>query len=291
MRPRPFRSHSYLGPSKGPFLIGEDNVDRFGIFVDAGYLYSASGSLLFGTTDRRKFVLNFESMVEALQGFGADNCSLEHLPTYWYDGARDATPTPQHVEVGNLPGVKLRLGRLTGGGQKGVDSRIVRDLIVLSTHRAISTAFLLGGDEDLREGMSEAQERGVQIALVGVEPLNEQNLSPTLAMEADDVLMLDRAFVEPHFRLRADDAVPAIEPDNPHDPVELGRAFGVAHLEGAEAGARTALLGRQPRTIPPEVDRLLLVYACRSLGVGRVADDFRRKLRSAFWEAIETLPE
>jgi hypothetical protein len=266
-------------------------MDRFGIFVDAGYLYSASGSLLFDTTDRRRLVLNAQSMVGALQRFGSESCGLEHLRTYWYDGARDATPTPQQFEIGNLPGVKLRLGRLTGGGQKGVDSRIVRDLIILSTHRAISTAYLLGGDEDLREGMSEAQERGIQIALVGVEPLNEQNLSPTLAMEADDVLRLDRAFVEPHFRLRADDVMPAVEPENPRDPVELGRAFAVAHVEGAGAGAGNALLGRQPRTIPPEVDRLLLLYACRSLGVGRVDDEFRRRLRQGFWEGLQALPD
>lgn len=212
--------------------------------------------------------------------FICDHCRLEHLRTYWYDGARDANPTPQHVEVANLPGVKLRLGRLTGGGQKGVDSRIVRDLIMLSTHRAIGTAYLLGGDEDLREGMAEAQERGVQVILIGIEPLNEQNLSPTLAMESDDVLVLDRAFVEPHFRLR-EEIAPTIEPTNPHDPTELGYAFAVAHLE-REPRAREALLSLQPRTIPPEVDRLLLLYACKSLRVSRVDDEFRKKLRAAF---------
>lgn len=46
-------------------------MDRFGVFVDAGYLYAASGKLLFGTTDRKKFSLNFESIVERLVDLGA----------------------------------------------------------------------------------------------------------------------------------------------------------------------------------------------------------------------------
>lgn len=231
--------------------------------------------------------MDFDSMLGALQRFGAESCRLEHLRTYWYDGARDAVPTPQQVEIANLPGVKLRLGRLTAGGQKGVDSRIVRDLITLSTFDAIATAYLLGGDEDLREGMTEAQERGVKVILIGVEPLDEQNLSPTLAMEADDVLVLDKTFIEPHFRLRPDDIIPAVEPNDPRDPAQLGHAFANAHLEREGVAARVLLLETKPRAIPPEVDRLLLLYACRALGVSRVDDEFRKELRRAFWSGVE----
>ncbi len=203
-------------------------MDRFGVFVDAGYFYAASGKLLFGTTDRSKVSLSFESATTALAEFGRQQSAASHLRTYWYDGARDAIPSAQHLVVANLPGIKLRLGRLTQHGQKGVDSRIVRDLIILATERAISTAYLIGGDEDLREGVSEAQERGVRVILVGVEPLDEQNLSPTLAMEADDVVVLDRAFVEPHFKLRQAEFAEAIEPADPSDPYALGRAFAIA---------------------------------------------------------------
>jgi hypothetical protein len=264
-------------------------MDRFGLFVDAGYLYSASGTLLFGTTDRRKLVLNFEHIAESLRRFGADDCQLEHLRTYWYDGARDAVPTPQHVEVANLPGVKLRLGRLTGGGQKGVDSRIVRDLITLSTERAISTAYLVGGDEDLREGVSEAQERGVKVILVGIEPLNERNLSPTLAMEADEVRMLDEEFLKPHFGLRPEEVIPVVEPTDPSDPAELARAFAVAYIDREGQDAREQLVGVSPHSIPPEVDRLLLIYASKALGVDRVEEDVRRELRNSFLTALDEL--
>jgi hypothetical protein len=264
-------------------------MERFGIFVDAGYLYAASGKLLFGLTDRRKIILNADGIVGALTRKAAADCRHEHLRTYWYDGARDLVPTPEQVEVGNLPGVKLRLGRLTPHGQKGVDSRIVRDLIILSTERAIATAYLVGGDEDLREGVSEAQERGVRAVLIGVEPLNEQNLSPTLAMEADDVHLLDRAFVEPHFRLREAELVPEVEGGDARDPAQLGKAFAATYLERHGREHAKALAEGRPRSIPPEVDRLLLIYGAQALGVPRLDDESKRQLRRGFWAALDEL--
>jgi hypothetical protein len=228
-------------------------------------------------------------MIGALTRRAAGDCHEDHLRTYWYDGARDLVPTPDQVEVGNLPGVKLRLGRLTPHGQKGVDSRIVRDLIILSSAQAISTAYLVGGDEDLREGVSEAQERGVRVVLMGVEPLNEQNLSPTLAMEADDVQLLDRAFVEPHFRLREAELVPEAEGGAVRDPGQLGRAYAAAYVERHGVDDARALAAEQPRSIPPEVDRLLLVYGSQALGVGRLEDGPKRELRRGFWAALDQL--
>lgn len=67
-------------------------MDRFGIFVDAGYLYAASGKLLFGLTDRRKLILNSDGLIGALTRKAATDCQQEHLRTYWYDGARDLVP-------------------------------------------------------------------------------------------------------------------------------------------------------------------------------------------------------
>lgn len=59
-------------------------MGRFGIFVDAGYLYAASGKLLFGLTDRRRLILNADAMVGALHSKG---------------GRRLPTGTPPHVLV------------------------------------------------------------------------------------------------------------------------------------------------------------------------------------------------
>ena len=127
---------------------------------------------------------------------------VPYLRTYWYDGGVDGQPSEDHLAVARLPGVKLRLGRLVKGRQKGVDSLIVRDLIRLSQNHAISTAYLLGGDEDLRQGMVEAQDMGVRVVLVGIEPFEQQNQAGTLIREADDVMVLSQKDLTPMFRRR-----------------------------------------------------------------------------------------
>lgn len=263
-------------------------MSRFGVFVDAGYLFAAGGQLCFGTADRSRLLLSPRSVTAGLAARARAECGLEHLRTYWYDGAPDARPTAEHLDIAHLPGVKLRLGRLVRGRQKGVDSRIVRDLIILSGERAISVAFLLGGDEDLREGVSEAQERGVRVVLMAIEPLNEQNLSPTLAMEADDIISLDRDFVAAHLELRSTDAptpVAEVAAEPISDPAALGRAFATRLLQQATPEEVEQLRRGRPR-IPAEVDRKLLDHAAASLGHRHIDDDDRKTIRAGFWQAI-----
>lgn len=260
-------------------------MSRFAVFVDAGYLYAAAGNLLFENVSREGMVMDFAGITTALQELGAGECHKEHLRTYWYDGARELQPTPEHLEVARLPAVKLRLGRLTRQGQKGVDSRIVRDLIILSNERAITDAYLVGGDEDLREGVSEAQERGVRVVLAGIDSPTGRNLSPALAMEADDVIMLDRDFVAPHVRQRESQSASAIQLAGSGDPVELGRTFGVAHLEQIGDKGRDALLKNKP-LIPPDLDRQLLAWARDTLEVPEIDDESRKEMRRGFWLAF-----
>lgn len=107
-------------------------MDRFAVFVDAGYVYGAGGSLLYGTSDRGRLYLDVAKFNKLLvDSCGKEADGLRYLRTYWYDGAKDASPTPTHLAIAAVKPIKLRLGRLTLQGQKGVDSRIVRDLITL----------------------------------------------------------------------------------------------------------------------------------------------------------------
>jgi hypothetical protein len=264
-------------------------LDRFAVFVDAGYLFAASGTLCFGLSDRDRLLLDCKVAAESLATLGASNCGLSHLRTYWYDGAKDAQPTAQHLDIAYLPGVKLRLGRLTKGKQKGVDSRIVRDLIILSEERAVAVAYLVGGDEDLREGVSEAQERGVRVVLVGVEPPSTQNLSPTLAMEADDVMVLDKPFVSRFIALRqpavpGQQITPLVSPTS-MSARSLGHSFGLKLLTTETTAAILSLRQSRPR-IPSELDRRLLDEVRISLGTTQLDDAPRREARQGFWEAI-----
>ena len=89
-----------------------------------------------------------------LVGLAAGCCAAPVLRTYWYDGAKDGIPTTEQQRIAALANVKLRLGRLnTNNQQKGVDALIYRDLMTLASERAVTDAFLVSGDEDLREGV------------------------------------------------------------------------------------------------------------------------------------------
>lgn len=242
-------------------------MDQFAWFVDAGYLYAAGGSLCLGTRVRAQIDIDFGSITEMLALRGRTETPGErHLRTYWYDGARDATPVGPHIAIARQPGVKLRLGRTVpredqdGFMQKGVDSLIVRDLMRLSENRAISTAFLLGGDEDLRQGVVEAQEMGVRVVLVGIEPFDEQNQAATLVREADDLIILARDDLSDHFRL-----MEFTEPTS-GSAVKTAYDIGVDYGQtwssdaGAEAVRNLGLSVRNQRIrrVPPDIDRDLL---------------------------------
>ena len=248
-------------------------MDQFAWFVDAGYLYAAGGSLCLRTRDRTEINIDFETVAGMLRTQGAARASGErHLRTYWYDGARDGIPTQTHNTIARQPGVKLRLGRTVPRGasivQKGVDSLIVRDLIRLSQNRAISTAYLLGGDEDLRQGVVEAQEVGVRVVLVGIEPFGEQNQAATLVREADDVVIFGEKELSPHFSLPAVHEPPAGQPQRL--PIEVGVELGKEWRTGAGAEAVGLLQqhsSQQPnQPIPREIDGELLHRASPILG-------------------------
>ena len=90
-------------------------MDRYGLFVDAAYLYAAGGQLCYGTKNRAQLKLDFQQAVDDLRSLCSGCCGLKPLRTYWYDAATDAQPTPTHIAVASVEGVQLRLGRLTQG--------------------------------------------------------------------------------------------------------------------------------------------------------------------------------
>jgi uncharacterized LabA/DUF88 family protein len=281
-------------------------AERFALFVDAGYLYAAGGELVYGTVDRSRLRLSPE-LPAALAGRCTEIEPLSHLRTYWYDAAENLIPTPSQLELAALPGVKLRLGRLTasrhGQTQKGVDSAIVRDMIKLSVERAISTAFLFSGDEDLKSGLTEAQDYGVRVVVMGVQPAGESSVSIALVREADDVVLLDRGFLAPHIALLAE--MPAEGDGRPTAQIaqrfagdqvsvdlavafESGRRRGFNWLANASSSEINALNAGYPK-IPSELDRDLLFGLLEEQRIppgARLDFESRRELRSGFWSAV-----
>ncbi|GLZ12120.1 hypothetical protein Acsp04_23550 [Actinomadura sp. NBRC 104425] len=187
---------------------------RYAVFVDAGYLYAASGALLLGCSSRREYRVAAEKLIKALTDHADDKLLGELLRVYWYDAAPKKQPTVDQRVIANLPLVKLRLGNLNAQGQqKGVDAQLRNDLEALARHRAITDAVLLAGDEDMLPAVEAAQRYGVRVHLWGVEPTHGSNQAEWLVWESDTVEVLPADFLRPYFTKAKALPVPATPPD------------------------------------------------------------------------------
>jgi hypothetical protein len=269
-------------------------MDRCAVFVDAGHLLAEGGKLCCGTPDRKSFRCDYSRLLTALIQFASTHCQLPVLRLYWYDAAPDAVPTQEQLTIAELPSVKLRLGRLVGGEQKGVDSLIVRDLMTLARERAASTIFLLGGDEDLREGVIAAQELGVLVVVLGIPTTSRGNQAKSLIRDADEHVVLEAEFLAPVFRKVENgfrDSTPSLrQPSQDSAAKEAARLIG---QEFASSWAKRAtqqevqqLLGVAP-TIPVQLDVQLVSTAEQTLGPLRERQDLKKDLRAGFWSALK----
>ncbi|HEY8479729.1 MAG TPA: NYN domain-containing protein [Spirillospora sp.] len=185
---------------------------RYAIFVDAGYLYAASGALLLSCGSRREYRVAAEKLIKALTSHADEQLLGELLRVYWFDAAPKRQPTVDQRVIANLPLVKLRLGNLNAQGQqKGVDAQLRADLEALARHRAITDAVLLAGDEDMLPAVEAAQRYGVRVHLWGVEPTHGSNQAEWLVWESDTVEVLPADFLRPYFTRAKVLPVPASE--------------------------------------------------------------------------------
>jgi uncharacterized LabA/DUF88 family protein len=173
-------------------------LDRYAIFVDVGYVVASVAELLAGSPERHQVRCDYARLVESLVANTSADCGMPLLRTYWYDASPTGQPEHDQVTLADLPGVRLRLGRLVRGEQKGVDSRIVRDLIVLAHDRAIAAAYVVAGDEDICEGVVEAQDNGVRVTLLGVPGVNQSRL---LVQQSDGHRVMPDEFWRAHFQV------------------------------------------------------------------------------------------
>ena len=135
------------------------------LFVDAGYLMAAASTRLTGTSLRSATDVDVPGLLEDLSAQVEADCGLPLLRIHWYDaGTRAGTPDQRQREIAELPGVKLRLGRLGHHGeQKGVDLKLALDLIAQSRNGVAEVIYLICGDADLSEAVEAAQELGVRV--------------------------------------------------------------------------------------------------------------------------------
>lgn len=271
-------------------------MNRIAVFVDAGYFYASASELLFGAPLRRgemrlanaEFAQYLAHCAETIAG-----CPL--LRIYWYDGTNSG-PTPAHLAMAYLDNIKLRLGFVNQSGeQKGVDGLIFSDLTNLARNHAISDALLVAGDEDLRVGVQQAQEHGIRVHLLGVEPKDPSgNQSAALQREADTRRQLDAAALG-QFLFRREYAPPSTTiPAGESEPTDEDTAHNLARMQELageyaatlDANQRELILALPERTpLPHELDRELLLRASELLG-RKLEETEKRTLRGALRGAV-----
>ncbi|WP_338316091.1 NYN domain-containing protein, partial [Streptomyces bohaiensis] len=182
-------------------------MDRCVVLVDAGYLLGAAASLLAGDPARARISVDHTALISALRERAKEETGCELLRIYWFDGAPDRVPQPEHRRLRVMPRVTVRLGALTRSdgrwAQKGVDAAMHAELTELARNRACADIVLVTGDGDLLPGLVSAKEHGVAVHLWAVQAADgDYNQSEDLVAEADERRVLDRAWITRAVRLR-----------------------------------------------------------------------------------------
>lgn len=192
-------------------------MDRCIVLVDAGYLLGAAASLLAGEPSRSRITVDHAALIQALRDRAESDTERPLLRIYWFDGAPDRVPQPEHRRLRVMPRVTVRLGALTRSdgrwAQKGVDAAMHAELTELARNRACSDVVLVTGDGDLLPGMMAAKEHGVAVHLWAVQAADgDYNQSEDLVAEADERRVLDRAWIIQAVRAKELTAVCAPPP-------------------------------------------------------------------------------
>lgn len=292
-------------------------MDRYAIFVDAGYLLKQAVKIVSGGINlpRDRLMLSNPAglidlfKTEAEKALG-NSCLLR---TYWYDGVGNDMTSAQ-IAIATLPDVQFRAGSIHNKGQKGVDSRIVHDLFELASNHAISDAMVITGDGDLAVGVDFAQRRGMRVALLSVEDLDAGVVASRhkeLLYLADRQVTIGAAQIRGLFELlpSATAAVPAqaeVIADGQSAPItHTAEATATAATEASKTSAEIlaevveAVIKELPYTtaissvsssggILSAVDKELLGRAGRALD-RRLEIEERNEMREAFKLAVRRL--
>ncbi|MEV8019521.1 NYN domain-containing protein [Streptomyces sp. NPDC086554] len=182
-------------------------MDRCIVLVDAGYLLGAAASLLAGEPSRSRITVDHAALIQGIRERAESDTERPLLRIYWFDGAPDRVPQPEHRRLRVMPRVTVRLGALTRSdgrwAQKGVDAAMHAELTELARNRACSDVVLVTGDGDLLPGMMAAKEHGVAVHLWAVQAGDgDYNQSEDLVAEADERRVLDRAWITKAVRAK-----------------------------------------------------------------------------------------
>jgi len=194
---------------------------RCSVHIDVGYLYAALATLATGSANRAAINVDVPGLVKDLIDLATQDSGLRLLRVLWYDAAQDGLPDQFQRRIGLIDSVKLRMGRINPfGEQKGVDLRLGLDLVSLGVNRAVEVAYLVSGDDDLTEAVTDAQDLGLQIKLVTVPGSADGRpmaVAANLSLAVDGVMTIPDAVIAKNVS-RATRAPRAPEPSPPTQP-------------------------------------------------------------------------
>lgn len=280
------------------------------IYVDVGYLLAAAATRVTGTSLRRGVQVDHPELIRGLIERAESDSGLPLLRVNWYDSGSRPGGMPDFTqdEIGLLPRVKLRLGRLSHAGeQKGVDLRIGLDLATHGRNRVVDVIYLVSGDDDLTEAVEEAQGHGVQVILLAVpgQDGRAHGVARHLQRAADGLILLDGETIDQAVRSRAipDALVPeelradtseqspdegadgtevdgqAVRPGEVLEPVGVDGSAAAAPVEPPPAAADTPAATGVPATVgepgsaPPVGDTAPAPAAKAETGTGDAAPE------------------
>ena len=216
-------------------------MDRCALFVDAGYVLADGAMAVHGTRQRDSVSWDYAGLVKLLTGLSRDRTGLPVLRCYWYEATVEGRRSSEHNALADLPGVKLRLGRMRPGRREGVEAEMHRDLTTLARNRAVSDAVIVSAEEDLAEVVAEVQEFGLRVVIVHITADGNWTVSRPLRQECDDIVEVSGAHLRPFVDLIAG-AEPAGRDDQYRNGSYAPRSHerrSIANGHGAGLGAMT----------------------------------------------------
>lgn len=180
---------------------GAEPVDRCALFVDAGYLLADGAMAVHGTRRRDAVSWDYARLLELLSKLAIERTQLPLLRCYWYEATPEGRRSPEHDALADIPGLKLRLGRVRPGRREGVDLMAYRDLTTLARQHAICDAVLVTGDEDMAHAVTDTQDCGVRVVGVHVAVDGNWTISRALRQECDELVEIVASQLRPYVNL------------------------------------------------------------------------------------------
>lgn len=264
-------------------------MNRLVILVDAGYLCRQAVEILSAKASHSRADLKLtdaNGLINMLVNAAVNELNNNQLlRVYWYDGVKDNL-SPEHRAIIAVNDVQLRAGTINGSGQqKGVDSKIVTDLVELASNHAISDAMLVTGDGDLAIGIELAQRRGVRVATLGVGDMSvgvHHQQSSEVTNLADRVIHITAAELTPYmaYSPRGVTTTAAAPSSSIAGSTPMPLAEAVTSFVTAQTPQLTAAVIGPTGSIDPVVDKALLYHVYLNLHQGALTEPLKRQARA-----------